>query len=123
MLPSLYEYADLGFVLLRLTIATIFLVHGPKKLSGNMGPFMTFIGAAETVGALAVLVGFLTQLAALGLGIIMAGAISKKIFEWHIPFTAKDKTGWEFDLMILAGCIVLMTLGSGLFGLDAGWLY
>lgn len=123
MLPSLYEYADLGFVLLRLAIATIFLVHGPKKLLGKMGLFMTFIGAAETVGALAILVGFLTQLAALGLGIIMVGAIYKKIAEWHIPFTAKDKTGWEFDLMILGGCLVLMTLGSGLYGLDAGWFF
>ncbi len=120
-MPSFHEYADLGLLALRIAIAAIFLVHGPKKLSGSMGSFMTFIGVAETAGGTAVLLGFLTELAALGLGIIMAGAIYKKITEWHVPFTAMDKSGWEFDLLILAGCIVLLTVGSGSYGIDAMW--
>ena len=110
-------YYDLSLLILRLTIAAIFLVHGPKKLQGTHGGFMTFIGVAETLGGIAILIGFLTQMAALGLAIIMIGATYKKITEWHIPFAAKNTTGWEFDLMILAGCIVLMTMGSGAYGL------
>lgn len=117
----LYDYADLGLLALRGAIAAIFLVHGPAKLSGKMGSFMTFIGAAETAGGLAILVGFLTQLAAVGLGIIMLGAIYKKITEWKIPFTAMDKTGWEFDLLILAGCVTLLFFGGGLYSVDVLW--
>lgn len=112
------SYSNAGLLLLRLAIAAIFLVHGPKKL-GNMASFMGFIGVCETLGGLAVLFGFLTQLASLGLGIIMMGAIYKKMNAWHVPFAAMDKVGWEFDLMILGGCIALLTLGAGYYSVDA----
>jgi putative oxidoreductase len=121
MLYPLYDYYDIGLLALRLAVAVIFLVHGPKKLSGTQGAFMTFIGAAETAGGAAMVAGFLTQYAALGLGIIMGGAIYKKIKEWHVPFTSMEKMGWEFDLMILAGCIALLTLGAGMYSVDAMW--
>jgi uncharacterized membrane protein YphA (DoxX/SURF4 family) len=100
---------DLGVLALRLAIAGIFLVHGPPKLSGTMGTFMTFIGTAETLGGIAILLGVLVPWAALGLGIIMIGAIYKKAIQWNVPFTAMDKTGWEFDVLILAACIALIT--------------
>lgn len=119
MILSLFSYGDTGIFVLRLAIAVIFFVHGTAKLDGKMGNFMRFIGITETIGSIALLVGFLTQLAAIGLAIIMLGALYKKIFEWHVPFTAMDKMGWEFDVMILAGCIALMTLGSGAYGVDA----
>lgn len=121
MLDVLYNYGDLGVLALRVSLAAIFLVHGPKKLNGAMGNFMLFIGAAETAGGLAMLLGFLTQLAAIGLGIIMIGAMYKKMFEWHVPFTAMGKSGWEFDLIILAACAVLLTLGAGAYSVDAVW--
>lgn len=121
MISFLFSYGDTGILLLRLAIAVIFLVHGTKKLDGKMGNFMTFIGVAETLGGLALLVGFLTQWAALGIAIIMVGAMYKKIVEWHMPFTSMEKTGWEFDLILLAACATLMTLGSGAFGVDAMW--
>lgn len=121
MTDVFYNYGDLGVLALRLCLAAIFFVHGLKKLNGAQGNFMTFIGAAETAGAFAMLLGFLTQLAAIGLGIIMIGATYKKINEWHMPFTAMDKTGWEFDLLILGACIVLLTLGAGAYSVDAMW--
>jgi len=122
MLDVFYDYGDLAVLLLRLSLAAIFLVHGPKKLNGAMGNFMTFIGVAETAGGLAMLFGFLTQLAAIGLGIIMIGAMYKKINEWHVPFTSMEKTGWELDLIILASCIVLLTLGAGAYSVDVMWM-
>lgn len=112
-LSSLHGYADLGLLVLRVAIGVIFLYHCKGKLKGNMGGFMTFIGAAELAGGLALVLGVLTELAALGLAIIMVGAIWKKTQEWHVPFSAQDKMGWEFDLALLAGCIALMTLGPG----------
>ena len=122
MFYALQSYGDFALLVLRLVIAAIFLTHGPKKIGGSMGSFMAFIGYAETAGGIAMLLGFLTQAAALGLGIIMTGAIWKKINEWHVPFAATDKMGWEFDLMILAGCVVLLTMGGGYYGVDAVWL-
>jgi len=121
MTDIFYNYGDLGVLVLRLCLAAIFLVHGPKKLNGAQGNFMLFIGAAETAGGIAMLLGFLTQLAVIGLGIIMIGAIYKKMNEWHVPFTAMDKSGWEFDLLILGACITLLTLGAGAYSVDAMW--
>ena len=116
-LSSLQPYSDWGLLALRLAIGIIFLYHGTSKLK-NIASFFGFIGIMETIGSIAVLAGFLTQLAALGLGIIMLGAIYKKINEWHIPFWAKDNTGWEFDLMILGGCVALLFLGGGSIAVD-----
>lgn len=119
MLAPLYADADLSLLFLRLVIGFIFLKHGISKLDGKMGGFMTFIGAAETLGAVALIAGFLTPLASLGISIIMLGAIWKKVVEWKIPFTTMKATGWEFDLMILAGCLVLLCFGAGNYALDA----
>ncbi|PYX35099.1 MAG: hypothetical protein DMG73_04250 [Acidobacteria bacterium] len=45
-----------------------------------------FLGAAELAGGLGVAFGVLPQLAAMGLILIMLGAIQKKIFVWHTGF-------------------------------------
>ena len=108
--------APLALLALRLAIGAIFLYHCRSKFSQK--GFMLFIGYAEFAGGLAMILGFLTQLTGLGLGIIMIGAIWKKINEWHVPFSAMDKMGWEFDLMILAGCIALMLMGGGPMSID-----
>ena len=121
-LSSLHFYSDWGLLAMRLAICIIFLAHGPKKLSGAQGGFMLFIGICETLGALAMLLGFLTQLAAMGLGIIMLGAMYKKKFTWHVPFSTMSGIGWEFDLMILGACLALITLGAGAMSVDAVYM-
>ncbi len=121
MLTFLGSYPDIGVIALRIALCAIFLAHGPKKLNGSMGTFMLAIGVIETAGAAAVLMGIVTRWAAVALGIVMIGAIYKKVVEWHVPFAAMDKNGWEFDLMILAGCIALAVFGAGTFSLDAVW--
>ncbi|HVW66274.1 MAG TPA: DoxX family protein [Candidatus Peribacteraceae bacterium] len=115
---GLHMYADWGLLALRLVLGIVFLYHGSKKLNGKMGGFMLFIGICEFIAGLAVLVGFLTQIAALGLGIIMIGAWFKKSNEWNVPFSAQDKMGWEFDMTLLGVCIALFLIGGGLYGLD-----
>ncbi len=125
-----YNYADWGPLALRLAVGAIFLVHGLKKwgmwkkqaggqMPGGMLALMRLLSLAEPLGGLALLVGFLTQLAALGLGLIMLGALWFKITVWKTPFTAPDKNGWEFDLLILAATITLVLIGPG--ALSADW--
>ena len=128
-LAQFHQYGDIGLFILRIAVATIFIVHGMWKIENGKqmasglgipkaGLFFTALGAAEFFGSLALLSGFLTQIAAAGLGIIMLGAIYLKIFKWNVKFTAHDKTGWEFDLIILGTCIAIFLLGAGKIALD-----
>lgn len=117
-LTSLHMYSDWGLLALRLAVGVIFLVHCMPKLAGKMGSFMLFIGVLELLGAVSIILGFLTQVGALLLATVMLGAIYKKKFEWHVPFSTMEKMGWEFDLSLLAANIVLLTMGAGSMALD-----
>ena len=57
------------------------------------------------------------------IGLVMLGALKLKIFKWKAPFSAHDKMGWEFDLILLAAAAALLFLGAGNYSLDAvmGW--
>lgn len=37
------------------------------------------------------------------------------------PFTSQEKAGWEFDFILLAGCIVLLISGAGSIAVDRRW--
>lgn len=78
-----------------------------------------FLGIAETLGAAASITGFLTQFAGIGFSLIMFGAIYMKKFKWGVNFTAEDKTGWEFDSLVLAAAIILILFGAGSISLDS----
>ncbi len=125
---SLLEYGGWGLLALRVAIGATFIVHGKGKFklwkAGSTAPMlgmMRFLAVAETLGGIAVLFGFLTQLAALGLGIIMLGALRYKIFVWKLPFADTTKNGWELDLLILAACVALFLMGAGPFSIDSLW--
>ena len=120
---------NVGLLLLRIIIGLIFVYHGWPKVKGGkkmaaqmgkpkMGGFMVFLGIAETLGGIATMLGFLTQIANLGFIIIMIGAIMLKINQMKVPFSAYDKTGWEFDLMILGGALALTLIGAGSVSID-----
>lgn len=128
-LEGLHEFADIGLTFLRFVIGVIFLVHGWPKVTSSremttamgkpqMTAFFTFIGISEVFGGLGMITGTHTQLAAVGLAIIMVGAIALKNTMMKTPFSAHDKIGWEFDLILLAGCGVLFFTGAGAFSLD-----
>ena len=118
--------ADWGLLSLRLALGIIFLYHGYLKLSNlsqtaqffqnNVG-FPGFIGYlvgfVEFFGGLFLILGILEKWASIGVGIIMLGALYFKIFVWKVPFFAMDKTGWEFDLILLASAISIFILGGG----------
>jgi putative oxidoreductase len=77
-----------------------------------------FLGAAELAGGLGIIFGVLAQLAAIGLILIMLGAISKKIFVWRTGFWGKSGTnGWSYDTMLVAMNLVIVTTGGGNFSL------
>lgn len=126
ILTTLFSQADAGLLALRLAIGAVFLYHGAPKLmksammSKGMGLpvwFVFALGLAETLGGLGVILGVYTPLAAMILGIVMFGAIWFKIVKWKVPFYANDKTGWEFDFVLLAANIAIALTGGGTISL------
>jgi putative oxidoreductase len=89
MFPQLARFIDFGLLLLRLMVGVVFLSSGwshlkkPKERAKSIGMskgFTIFLGLAEVAGSLGLMFGALTQLAAMGLILVMLGAIQKKIF-------------------------------------------
>jgi putative oxidoreductase len=123
MFPQLAQFADIGFLLLRLMVGAVFVSSGwshltdPEGRSKSIGMskgFTAFLGVAELAGALGVIFGVLTQLAAAGLVLLMLGAIQKKMFDWKAGFWGKHGTdGWHYDLMLVVMNVVIVLTGGG----------
>jgi putative oxidoreductase len=118
----LYGFSDLALLLMRLMVALVFVTSGWKHASdpvarsesiGLRPGFTRFLGIAELAGGLGVALGVLTQLAALGLILIMFGAIQKKIFVWRTGFWGKHSDGWHYDALFVVMCLVIATTGGG----------
>jgi putative oxidoreductase len=70
---------------------------------------------AEMLGGIAVIVGFLPQLASIGLILIMLGALQKKMFVWKTGFWGKDGFGWNYELILVSMLIVILCTNGGPF--------
>lgn len=121
-IPELYRLSDLALLFMRLLVGWVFLWSGYShakdpvtrgKSIGQSPAFTRFLGVAEMAGGLGVALGVLPQLAAIGLILIMLGAIQKKIFVWHTGFWGKSSDGWHYDLLFVAMCLVIATTGGG----------
>jgi len=123
MFPQLTRFVDFGLLALRLMVAAVFVSSGwshvtkseeRSKSIGTSKGFTVFLGVAELAGGLGVAFGVLTQLAALGLILLMLGAIHKNIFVWHTGFWGEKTYGWHYDLMLVVmNMVVLFTNGGG----------
>ena len=111
---------DIAFMGLRAAIGVIFIAHGTGKfgpgfvgfLTGPLGlpPEMQIpIALAETVPGILLIVGVLSRISAALLSVIMVGAI------FYVK-QASNLTGdgaYEFDLILLASCLVIIVAGPG----------
>jgi putative oxidoreductase len=122
LIPGLLPFADLALLLLRILVAIVFfssgLSHardpvGRAKSIGMSPGFTRLLGIAEMAGALGVAFGVLIQPAAIGLILIMLGAIQRKIFVWHTGFWGEGSSGWHYDLLFVVAGLVLATTGGG----------
>ena len=128
-------------LLLRLMLAAVFIFHSMGKLGSekewgtawnpSLSPaIQALVAWGEFIGGVALAIGFLSRLAALGLIVIMAGAIAtvqgQHGFGLHsAPGIPPDKTvpplGYEFNVVLIVMCACVVLLGSGVLGLDH-WL-
>jgi putative oxidoreductase len=115
-------YNDWALLLMRIVVAVVFGSSGYNHLKSPQEraksiemsvPFTVFLGTAEVAGAVALAVGFLTQWAALGLILIMLGAIQKKILKWKTGFWGEKSMGWHYDLLFVVMNLVIITTGGG----------
>jgi len=130
---------DVTLTFLRLVLGVVFFAHGAQKLLGWFGgygfhgtmgffehlgfpaPVAFLIICTEFFGGLGLIVGLLTRIAALGIGVEMIGAI----FLVHLPngffmnWYGKQKgEGFEYHLLAIAMAGVLLLRGAGKFSAD-----
>jgi putative oxidoreductase len=128
-LTQLHELDSVALLLLRVGLGTVFLVHGYEKRklwkvqASNQMPAgflrtLRFLSIAEPAAGLAILVGFLTQFAALGLALVMLGALRFLTIRAHRQFTGENVAGWEFEFLLLIIALALAILGGGRYALD-----
>jgi uncharacterized membrane protein YphA (DoxX/SURF4 family) len=127
-------HVDSGALVLRLGLAAIFIVHGFLKLvqDGGAGwnddlPRETQMAVAwgETVCGGALLLGFLSRLAAVGIIVMQTGAIS--LYTWRFDFVhieynranpLRVPTGTEYNFALIIMCLAVIAIGSGKASLD-----
>ena len=121
--PELARFTDVALLLLRIMVGMVFITSGwkhlqdpearSKDIEASKG-FTVFLAAAELAGGVGVLFGVFAQLAAIGLILIMLGAIQKKIFVWRTGFWGGSGTnGWSYDTMFIVMNLVIVTTGGG----------
>src|SRR5438105_4835201 len=130
---------DVSALVMRLTLGVVFFPHGAQKVLGWFGgpgasntiqffskqglpPALTvLVMAAELGGSILLILGFLTRLAALGIGCVMAGALflvhAKVGFFMNWAGTQKGE-GFEYHLLALGLAIALLIKGGGAFSVD-----
>jgi putative oxidoreductase len=141
MISRLYATDDSTAVaILRLVLGIVFFAHGAQKMlgwfggDGFTGTMSFFTGtmhipaplafleiAAEFFGAVGLILGFLTRIAAFGIGVIMLVAVMSvhHAYGFFMNWTGTQKgEGFEYHLLVLAIVAFLMIRGAGAFSVD-----
>jgi putative oxidoreductase len=148
MLGRLFK-TDANWVvtIVRVVLGVVFFAHGAQKMlgwyggygfSGTMGWFTKTLGipaplaflaiCAEFFGGLGLILGLLSRIAALGIGVNMVVAIAMvhSHFGFFANWSAAQKgEGYEFHLLVLAIVLAIIVRGAGALSADRaihGWL-
>ena len=129
---TLGRFTDVGPLLLRLGVGSVFAVHGWQKLDAGPDQFAGMLDGlgvpapqlmawlttvAEGIGGTLLILGVLTRLAVLPLIGVLVGAIA--LVKTDVGFIVADAPGGELDTALLAGLLCLLFVGPGRFSVDA----
>jgi len=131
---------DLTGLIMRLTLGAVMLPHGLQKVFGLFGgagmqatmqaftlkmglpaPVAVLVILAESAGAFGLLVGFCTRLCALGIALVMGGAIffvhgqHGFFMNW---FGRQGGEGFEYHLLAIGLALALVIHGGGKWSFD-----
>jgi putative oxidoreductase len=132
--------SDWTLTIIRSLLGIVFFAHGAQKLLGWYGgpglretirtmhnhlglprPLAFAAVATEFFGGVALIVGLLSRVAAVGIGVTMIAAIvmvhgrNGLFMDW---FGTRKPQGYEYHLLAIALAVVLVAKGSGAFSLD-----
>ena len=133
---------DVGLLILRVGLGVLFLFYGSQKMFGLFGglgysgqveafikdgfpPLLAHLAIlSEFGGGLALLLGFLTPLAAFSLACVMAAATFRNMSQpdaWNLLLTSgkgADVSRFFYTFSLLMACIAVLAMGSGKISLD-----
>ncbi len=141
MLSSIFRTDnDASALIARLALGIVILPHGLQKLLGMFGGagftatvdyfvssglpafLAVLIIIGEAFGALGLILGFLSRLAALGIAIIMLGAILTVNIKFGFFMNwmgTQAGEGFEFHILAIGLALVVLLKGGGLWSVDA----
>ena len=141
LLPLFKTDAAVSSLILRLTLGAVFLPHGAQKVLGWFGgygysatmgfftgqmhipAFFAFLAiAAEFAGAIGLILGLFTRVAALGIASVMGVAIVTVHYAngFFMNWSGTQKgEGFEYHLLALGIAVALMIRGGGKWSADA----
>lgn len=136
----LHTKDDISALILRFALGAVFFAHGSQKALGWFGGqglnatltaftdkmhipliFAILAVAAEFLGSIALILGFFTRLAALGIAVVMCVAIYMVHgkFGFFMNWSgAQGGEGIEYHLLVITVAVVLMIKGAGSFSVD-----
>ena len=131
---------DWSLTIIRIILGVVFFAHGAQKVFGwfggqglkeTMRTMHDFLGlplplafaavVTEFLGGMGLILGLLSRVAALGIGVTMLSAIvmvhgrNGLFMDW---FGARKNHGYEFHLLAIALVVVLVAKGSGALSVD-----
>jgi len=131
---------DMAGLIMRLTLGCVMLPHGLQKVFGLFGggglqatmsaftskmglpaPVAVLVILAESAGALGLLFGFFTRLCALGIALVMGGAIYFVHGQhgFFMNWSGKQSgEGFEYHLLAIGLALALVIHGAGKWSLD-----
>ena len=131
---------DYAALVLRVMLGVVFFPHGAQKVLGWFGGygfagtydaftnkmgipglFALLAFAAEFLGSIGLVVGFMTRVAAFGIFCVMAVAV--KMLHWQHGFFMnwfgqQQGEGFEYHLLVMAIAVALMIRGAGAYSVD-----
>jgi putative oxidoreductase len=131
LIPTLGPRISIAMVILRIVVGASFILHGAPKLAhpmswdGPTGPLpgvpgilQLIICFAENIGGWCIIVGLFTPLFALLLSCDMFVVVFIVKMGAGLSYVAKGPS-YEVEAHLLAGALVLLLCGPGMFSLDS----
>jgi len=113
MVQLLLVFGDWGIFLLRVVFGAILIAYGWFNFKSSPKKVNVIFSLGEVICGLFIVFGFLTQFAAFLVAIKYLISFFSKVKQRQ-----KIVSGFDFDLLMLAVALALVTLGGGLYALD-----
>ena len=120
--------ADVGILILRISVGIVMVAHGLPKIFWKRELFnkkwekeygfplgsVILTGIVQVAGGLAIIVGIFTQLSSLILALNMLVATYISIWKHNEPFlSTPEGKGWDVNFLLVGALITLVLLGGG----------